>query len=434
MDIVLEIVSRHKYSATFPTMHVFGEAGGYIGRSGECEWELPDRLKQISRKHALISFDGGDFYIEDVSSNGVFLGLGNELIGKGRRHKVEHGESFIIGSYTIMAKLLHNPRVYASSASIAAGDISAFSKPLSSNPLTAMDQEEERIARERLGDFDDLFGGRKLHQSLLSADHSDPRNSPLMSVVAVPENPKELIPEDWDADPEEEKSGPNSSPVPRVAKAAAASQPVRKVEFVAVPETEAFFKNLGFAEAPAAAEERARILEVAAKLLVEAVTGMTLALQNRNDCKNELRLSVTTTGLGVSNNPLKFSPTAEAALATLLGPPQKGVLPSVESMHEGFENLHSHHMGLMAGARAAVRASLERISPQAVEARLDADGPVRLSRMSRLWHAFIRAHHALLHDHEGFAALFLQDFARAYEVQVRTLNPSPLRDNKGERS
>ena len=117
----------------------------------------------------------------------------------------------------------------------------------------------------------------------------------------------------------------------------------------------------------------------------------------------------------------------------LLSPPQKGVLSPVESMREGFDDLHSHHMGLMAGARAAVRASLERIAPQAVEARLDVNGPVRFNRMNRLWHTFIRAHQSLLDDYGGFAALFLQDFARAYEVQGRTLNPSPLRDAKGER-
>lgn len=50
---------------------------------------------------------------------------------------------------------------------------------------------------------------------------------------------------------------------------------------------------------------------------------MTNALHNRAECKNELRLPATSTGLAVNNNPLKFSPSPEAALATLLGPPQK---------------------------------------------------------------------------------------------------------------
>jgi type VI secretion system protein ImpI len=457
MDIMFEVVSRQKHSASFPTTRVFGEAGGYIGRADDCEWILPDRSKRISRKHALISFDDGDFYIEDLSSNGVFLSLGHEAIGKGGRHKIAHGEGFVIGEYTIMARLLHNPQAY-SSPGATAYDIHSFAQPLSLHPLTAMDQEEEMIARHRLGEYDELLG-RPKPQAVLPADHTDPRLGSLLPVVAVQEQ-VETIPEDWDDEPEEEGSPMNEARIQRPlsesrqqpaaaprdqlgpASSAPRDQPVSaprnhpapEVESVRVPETDVFFKTLGFAESPATQEERTRILELAAQLLVTAVTGMTYALQHRNACKNELRLPVTSTGFGISNNPLKFSPTPEAALSTLLGAPQKGVLSPVEAMSEGFDNLHSHHMGLLAGARAAVRASLEKIGPQAVETRLDANGPVRLNRTARLWHTFIRLHHSLRDDHNGLAALFLQDFARAYEVQRRTLHPTKHQGMQEEHS
>jgi type VI secretion system protein ImpI len=439
MDVMFEIVGRQKLSATFPTAHAFGEAGGYIGRSDECEWMLPDRSKKISRKHALITYDGGAFYLEDVSSNGVFLSLGHELLGKGKRHRIEHGEGFVIGDYSLMAKLLNDPKSYVASAHTNdREDILSYSQPLSLNPLTAMDQEEEIIARQRLGDYDNLLGRGKT-ATVLSSDHTDPRISTLQSVVAVPAS-QEILPEDWDSDPEEDNAGEIAAPVtvalpttPSVP-ASRPPSPVQQTEVVAVPETDIFFRALGFAEAPGSQEERARILELSARLLVTAVTGMVHALHNRTECKNELRLPVTVTGFEISNNPLKFSPTTEAALSTLLGPTQKGVLSPVESMREGFDNLHSHHMGLLAGARAVARASLDKVAPQAVEARLDANGPVRLNRANRLWHTFIRMHHALRDDQEGFAALFLQDFARAYEVQGRTLNPSSVRASKGEQS
>jgi type VI secretion system protein ImpI len=437
MDIMFEIVSRQKYSATFPTTHVFGEAGGYIGRSNDCEWPLPDRSKQISRQHALVTFEDGAFYLEDISSNGVFLSLGKEPLGKKKRHKIEHGEGFIIGTYTLMARLLHNPNSYTPSAYNDDQDILAFSQPLSLNPLIAMEQEEEQIARQRLGEYDDLLGKNKPADIISSADHNDPRINTLQPIVPIPED-QELIPEDWDADPDEHiaiADQPQSNAPPEPTPPAAVPEtapPVRQIEIVAVSETDAFFKRLGFAEAPASPEERVRILDIAAELLVAAVTGMVHALHNRTVCKNELRLPVTIPGFEVSNNPLKFSPTVLAALSTLLGPPQKGVMSPVDSMYEGFDDLHSHHMGLLAGARAVARASLEKIAPQTVEAHLDANGPVRLSRTSRLWHTFIRMHQSLRDDHEGFAALFLQDFARAYEVQGRTLHPTT--DTKGDRS
>ena len=411
MDIMFEIVSRQKFSANFPVSHVFGEAGGYIGRSEECEWVLPDRSREISRQHALITFEDGHFYLEDVSANGVFLSLAHEPVGKDSRHRIEHGEGFIIGAYTIMARLLHNPGAYAGSPEDVE-DILSRPKGLSLNPLTAMEQEEELVARKRMGEYD-----------------------------AVPEQ-EELIPENWDAEPDNDDESGEACPLggetaagaPQAdseTQAAAAPQTAPESRSVPVPETDVFFKALGFAEPPSSPKERERVLKLAAELLAAAVDGMTSALHNRAECKNELRLPATSTGLAVNNNPLKFSPSPEAALATLLGPPQKGVMPSVKAMTNGFNDLHRHHMGLLAGARAASAALLDKISPRAVENRLDINGPVRLGRATRLWQTFIRMHRALRDDHEGMEALLLQDFARAYEMQGRTLNPLGARPKQG---
>lgn len=473
MDIMLEIVSRQKFSASFPVSHVFGEAGGYIGRSKECEWVLPDKAREISRKHALITFEDNNFYIEDVSSNGIYLSLAHEPIGKNTRRRIEHGEGFIIGSYTLMARLLQNPNAYTGSASGDGEDILSRAKGLSLDPLTAMVQEEELIARKRMGEFDDLLGARKT-AAVLPADHTDPLHGRLQAIRGIPAE-KELIPENWDAEPElepehdDEKDNAEAGPrAPRIsartiptpqatvlaqadatayahqasqerlesladapdqanlanlANTQLASKHSESTSGDALQETELFFKALGFAEPPASAKERKRILRIAAELLVTAVDGMSRALHNRAECKNELRLPATRTGLAINNNPLKFSPTAEAALACLLGPPQKGVMPPTQAMAQGFNDLHTHHLGLLAGARAATAALLEKIEPQAVERRLNINGPVHFNRTARLWQTYARMHRALCDDHDGMAALLLQDFARAYEMQGRTLNP-----------
>lgn len=433
MDIMFEIVSRQKFSASFPISHVFGEAGGYIGRARECEWVLPDRTREISRQHALITYEDNNFYLEDVSANGVYFSLGHEPVGKNVRHRIEHGEGFIIGNYTIMARLLQNPGAYTGPSATGEEKLLTFSRGLSLDPLLAMDQEEEILARKRMGDeYEDLLGKRAV-PTVMSADHTDPLQSRLQPIVSIPAQ-EELIPENWDADPDE----PDAPLQPQIPAASAAppapvSAPPPEPAVVPVPETDAFFKALGFAEPPASPKERERMLRLAAELLKVSVNGMTRALHHRAQCKNELRLAATTTGMGVNNNPLKFSPSPEAALAALLGPPQKGVMPPVQAMIAGFQDLHSHHMGLLAGARAATAALLEKLAPKAVENRLDVNGPVRFNRTARLWHAFIRMHHALREDRDGMSALFFQDFARAYEMQGRTLNPLGARPKEGTR-
>lgn len=426
MDIMFEIVSRQKFSSEITANTVFGEAGGIIGRSEECDWILPDKLKQVSRKHAIITYFNNAFHIEDISTNGIFNSLGRERLPSNTPVAIRHGDGFIIGEYTISARLMQSAGSYVGGEGETQTLFADKSLPL--NPLAAMDEEAQRDAAARLGNFNDLLG-RNTTEPLVPADHAEAPIAHLPRVTAVPDVlPPQYDP--WDAKKSlanletrhETREEPPIIPTPEVER-----------ETVAVPETDIFFKILGYHVPPEIPEERERILRTAAELLLAAVEGVTQAMQNRAECKNDLRLSMTTTSLALSNNPLKFSPTALAAVTTLLGPTQKGVMESVESMRAAFRDNHSHHMGLLAGARAAVGAALSKVAPEAVEAKLDANGPVRFGRERRLWHTFIQMHHAQQHDHEGFEALFLQDFARAYEMQCRTLNPVAHRRQKGDR-
>lgn len=411
MELMFEIISRQKFSAgATPTSHVFSVAGGYIGRGDECEWVLPDRARRLSRKHALVSCDGTSFYLEDLSTNGICMHPGKERLSAGARCKIEHGASFTLGEYTIQARLLHNPDTYISPDLSEARELIPDDAFLDLDPLVAMEQQEEFEARRRLGMYDDLLGESQA-KAPPQADHSETRLDAMPAITVIPET--------W----VEQEKEPIPAPLP---------PPVPEAPSEALPETSEFFRILGFDTVPETQSERERVLKQAAHVLLAAVDGMLQSLQNRADSKNELRLPITTMRLAGSN-PLKFSPTALAALEYLLAAPQEGMLPGPNAMLTAFDDLHSHHLGLLAGARAAVRACLEKISPQCVEARLDANGPVRFNRTARLWNTYGKMHRSLQEDQGGFAAFFLQDFARAYEVQVRTLHPVPNR-YKGEQS
>lgn len=426
MDIMFEIVSRQKFSPEVRTNIVFGEAGGIIGRSDECDWILLDKTKQVSRKHAIITCYSGYFHIEDISSNGIFNSLGKTRLPSNTPVRIGHGDGFIIGDYTIMARLMQQADSYVGEGGNSEELFASKALPL--NPINAMDEEAEREAAARLGYFNDLLG-KHMPNPIVPSDHSEAPLSYLPDIVATID-PTTPIADPWYPRGTLNELGRNTVEFPAEPPA---PQPEIIHETVVVPETDMFFSMLGYAAPPDASEERERILRTAAKLLHAAVEGVTQAMQNRAECKNDLRLSMTTTSLAISNNPLKFSPTTESAITTLLASPQKGIMEPVESMKEAFRDLHCHHMGLLAGARAAVGAALQKISPEAVEARLDVNGPVRVNRSRRLWSAFSQMHYTQQNDHEGFETLFLQDFARAYEMQCRTLNPSVYRRQKGDK-
>lgn len=433
MELMFEVISRQKFSADFRVTHVFSVAGGFIGRSGECEWILPDKGKRISRRHAVISCDGKAFFIEDVSRNGIFTEPGRTSLEKGLQHRVEHGDSYIIGGYTIQARLLHRPDAYIQPREgedwLIPGD-----NALSADPLVAMDQQEVLEARRRLGQYDDLFGDSPRAEVEVPSDHSSRATDSLPRVSMVPQAGQFDLPDDWDSDEDLPLSAQEVEPVPACpvpgreepAPPGSPEGPSVKepAERPGVSDVDVFFQALGFSRAPDSPLDRERMLRQAAEVLVAAVDGMHHCLRNRAECRNDLRLPVTIMRLS-GNNPLKFTPTPAVALEHLLAPTGEGMLPPGKAMLSGFNDLHGHHMGLLAGARAAVRAVLERVSPEAVEARLDGASPVGFSRKARLWHLFRKMHRSLLDDHEGFAALFLHDFARAYDVQVRTLRPLP---------
>jgi type VI secretion system protein ImpI len=83
--------------------HVFAEDGGSIGRAADNTWELPDT--KISRWHAIISFQDGTFFIEDLSRNGVCLNDWNNRIDGGRPHPLKAGDTLFIDPYQIEVSL-----------------------------------------------------------------------------------------------------------------------------------------------------------------------------------------------------------------------------------------------------------------------------------------------------------------------------------------
>ena len=85
------------------TTHVFAEDGGSIGRAPDNTWELTDT--KVSRWHAVISFQNGTFFIEDLSRNGVCLNDWNNRIAGGCPYPLKAGDTLFIDPYQIEVSL-----------------------------------------------------------------------------------------------------------------------------------------------------------------------------------------------------------------------------------------------------------------------------------------------------------------------------------------
>ena len=162
-------------------------------------------------------------------------------------------------------------------------------------------------------------------------------------------------------------------------------------------------------------------------LLREAVEGTLRLMSVRASMKTELRAEVTTIRAS-NNNPLKFSPSVEHALAQILQAPLRGFLPGPDAMRDAMHDLVGHEVGVLAGMRAALAGVLGRFEPERLEERLVArsvlDTLVPGSRKARLWELYLQHFDAIRGDaQDDFQALFGNAFIAAYEAQLDALRP-----------
>lgn len=189
----------------------------------------------------------------------------------------------------------------------------------------------------------------------------------------------------------------------------------------------AFLQGLDVKDSPITALTP-EFMRLVGSLLRESVGGAVDLLIARAAMKRELRASATTI-VARDNNPLKFSPTAEAALAHILSPPVRGFMPGVEAMRDAFDDLHAHQFAFVAGMQAALEGVLERFDPQALEGQLSRSSVLSAllpgGRKGKMWDVFVDHYtHIREQASEDFHTLFGEAFLKAYDEQLEQLQPS----------
>lgn len=99
MTLTLEVTPPHAATLGAASRATFGPEGGSIGRERSSDWVLPH--SKVSGRHARISCAGGVFYIEDTSTNGVFVTQSRARLARGRPHALASGDRLFIDPYEI---------------------------------------------------------------------------------------------------------------------------------------------------------------------------------------------------------------------------------------------------------------------------------------------------------------------------------------------
>lgn len=482
MSLLITLVKAPDSTATARTSMSFDESGGSMGRGEDNTWVLQDPELYLSSQHCEISFENGQYFLIDRSTNGTFYNGSVDPMGKGNRLPVHDNDRFIIGDYEFAISMqaqasgsgLSNdpfagaigqsssdpgavPGDFASSpfdSSVPPVKESLFSSGMSeSDPLAALDKAMGGSS----GAFNDE--AHDLHNNPFSSatsqsDSMDPLNQQMDWPKSTPgpvSGPAGVIPDDWDLDAEaltpsveEEPFTPtaeikieNSGPSARERALETANQELlaqieklKKQQSTSVSETAVsnadaeFIRGLGLQSRNLSDAEIEKLSLKAGEVMRAMTGGLMQVLSSRSSIKNEFRMNVTTIQ-PVENNPLKFSANIDDALENMFLKAGNAFKQPLDAVNEGFESVAEHQIAILAGIREAFKTVIERFDPIVLEERFNRQsrgGLLPGSHKAKNWDAYTAYYEELVGDiDKSFQYLFGDGFVRAYEDQLQKL-------------
>ena len=441
-----------------------------IGRNAFLDWTLPDPSRFISGKHCEVRYQGGEFLLYDVSTNGTFLN------GVQRRmqspHRLRTGDRLLIGEYVI-AVTVDAPEQALGGNEPTSGRAEYWASDNDAAP--PIDPRQLRPAPERRAIHSDFLeqamGNPDLYDlrgkappdpyvaptgasQRSSAEHADaydwapldPRPAPapeLPPPVPAPRrvSPAPNTPNLWgdeagpsavasDGASEARSPAVDGPPMPvavplvspgareRLPSAPVSSAPDLSEASNGADFVRTFAQAAGIPADALAGIDATRLAEISGQIMRGVVAEMMQLLGARSEARRLARNPNQTMASAADNNPLKFAPTAEEALRIMFGPPKRSYLDAQRAIAQGFADIKSHHVLTYAAMQAAIRRIAEELDPAEVEKALPPAAGLgeRLgSQKARLWDFYTTRWEAKTEHHDdGLVDVFMLYFGDCY--------------------
>ncbi|AXX92437.1 type VI secretion system-associated FHA domain protein TagH [Malaciobacter molluscorum LMG 25693] len=105
MKLILDIIKHPQEKILKRNFH-FNQTNSTVGRDENLENRLIDNKNIVSSNHFNIHFKNGEYYIEDVSTNGTFLKHPFKRLPKNALKKINNSDIFILGEYELQARFI----------------------------------------------------------------------------------------------------------------------------------------------------------------------------------------------------------------------------------------------------------------------------------------------------------------------------------------
>lgn len=434
MNLTLQIAGQQGAALGANGSKNFDQSGGSVGRALDNDWVLPDPERFISGHHFIIRFMNNAFYLEDVSSNGVFLNGATESVrDRGDAVMLNNGDQILVGGYQIVASIAADQpmraQVSTPSQPVPPPISELINDPFGDtntlvDPLDMLPDKSAPVASEPPATYPD-------HAPAVSQHFTPPGTSTSSTGAAIPDdfevtgfsNPASVEP----------PNGPPSSQIPNedFSSDLQGSFPPPDVETREPPVPDDIIRSPSphvssshqdpVPQSPSASMGHVRD----DKLMIAMVQGLMDILRSRAEIKSQFRVPVTTLK-PVENNPLKFCVSAEEAMRRLFDSAEPGFMTPEAAIEEGLSDIKAHQMAMMAGMRAAFQKMLERFDPVKLEqqfsARAKSGSFIGMMGKGKNWDSYVEMFSELTRDSDdSFNRLFGEAFTVAYEQQMQKL-------------
>lgn len=410
MSLRLRVVSDHRRQLAERHTVVFGVSGGSIGRSSDNDWVLPDALRYVSAHHARVQFRDGHYYLEDLSTNGVFVNDQPEPLSKlgSSGYRLKNGDVLRVGDYQIVAA------VEGESVQEIPELDPAAAVPTSIHALHPIG----RTAQTDIGAMLDL-------EELLVSE-------PAASGSFQPVNAYGQAVSSARVAASAAKSAPVTEPsddslARRIARLArAAGRDSRGASAPALYDVQsglqAFCRGAGIDPEKLPADAQTRLLHLTGQLLREALVGLKDLERSRSEIRDRFRIELPPPEPDDPRPSLGRSTVDELVLQLLLQHESRSI-DAVQWLREAVGEAKSHEQAAAQATRAAFIEFLDRLDPAELEARFERAarrGKARSADKAQYWELFTTFYRNLIEmpaDH--LPHTFVEAFAAAYREAAK---------------
>jgi type VI secretion system FHA domain protein len=424
MILTLEVIGEQAQDLGAAGRKTFNAIGGTLGRLPDNDWVFPDPY--VSGRHALIRYLNGKYFIEDTSTNGVFVNTPDHRISRTESHQLHDGDVVYIDAYQIKCTIAKDPEAKEEDDPFA--QLHARQKggtrqiPPPRPPPADGEERTEAMAKRPAARRDEdhsegtvWFGSTDMSSSGPKPATPEvrkaepPRPAPAANPQVAARRPPPPAPAP--VRPVPSAPAPAAAPAPRASQAPAGE----------TAQLKALLDAAGI-EGLDPSSEAARTLGA---MLRAAVGGMMEVLRARERMKDELRVRGTTFK-AQNNNPLKFSANTDDAFHNLFVKRNPAYLEPAAAFEDAFRDVRDHQAAFLSAMRLAFESMLAQLDPNQLQEEFDRQikkgSILGVPAKLRYWDLYRDKYSHLAKDAQhAFRTLFGDAFAKAYEEQVERM-------------